>query len=236
MVRSRLQARRVCYATRLAAVRRSVLLWVLIAFHEALEVAQALSLAQLAQRLRLDLANTFARDAEQFADLFEGAVGLQADSEAHPQDLLLAWRQRRQDLARQLAEVAPDCRFDRRGREFVLDEIAERALFFVADGSLQRKRLLDELERLLDLVQRHLDLFGDLFRARLAAQTLHQQARHAQQLVDHLDHVDRDTNRPALVGNRTRHRLPNPPRRVSRELEAALVLELHDRSHQANIA
>jgi hypothetical protein len=31
------------------------------------------SLAQLAQHRRLDLANTFARDGEQFADLFEGA-------------------------------------------------------------------------------------------------------------------------------------------------------------------
>jgi hypothetical protein len=60
----------------------------LLAFHEALEAARAPSLAQLAQHLRLDLANTFARDGEQFADLFEGAVGLLADSEAYPQDLL----------------------------------------------------------------------------------------------------------------------------------------------------
>ena len=38
--------------------------------HEASEVARAPSLTQLAQRLRLDLANTFARDGKQFADLF----------------------------------------------------------------------------------------------------------------------------------------------------------------------
>src|ERR1700687_4633263 len=69
----------------------------------ALEAARAPSLAQLAQRLRLDLANTFARDGEQFADLFERAVGLLADSEAHPQDLLFAWRLSRQHLARQPA-------------------------------------------------------------------------------------------------------------------------------------
>jgi len=41
------------------------------------------------------LANPFARDGEYFADLFEGAVGLLVDAEAHPQDLLFAWRQRR---------------------------------------------------------------------------------------------------------------------------------------------
>ena len=36
----------------------------LLAFHEALEVARAPSLAQLAQRLGFDLANPFARDGE----------------------------------------------------------------------------------------------------------------------------------------------------------------------------
>jgi hypothetical protein len=63
----------------------------LLAFPEALEVALAPGLAQLAQRLRLDLANTLARDAEHVADLVKGAVGLLADAEAHPQDLFFAW-------------------------------------------------------------------------------------------------------------------------------------------------
>src|SRR5205807_5012462 len=76
----------------------------------------------------------------------------------------------------------------------------------------------------------------DLFWARLAAQAAHQEVPQAQQLVDRLDHVDRKTDRTALVGNRTRHRLPNPPRRVSRELEAAPVVELVDRAHQADVA
>ena len=82
-------------------------------FPEALEVARASGLAELAQRLRLDLANTFARDGEHFADLFKSALGLLSDAKAHPQDLLFAWRQRRQDLARQLAEIAPDRCLDR---------------------------------------------------------------------------------------------------------------------------
>src|SRR5215471_15849948 len=81
--------------------------------HEAREVARALSLTQLAQRLRLDLANTFARDGKQSADLFESAVGLLPDPETHPQDLLFAGRQHRQDLACQLTEITPDRRLDR---------------------------------------------------------------------------------------------------------------------------
>src|SRR6202158_144746 len=148
----------------------------LLAFHEALEVARAPNLAQLAQRLRLDLANPFARDGEQLADLFEGAVGL-ADAEAHPQDLLFAWRQRRQDLAHQLAEIAPDRRLDRRWREFVLDEVAERALFLVAERGFERKRLLDELEHLLEPFERNLHLLGDLLGARVAPEALAQHAR-----------------------------------------------------------
>ncbi len=71
----------------------------LLAFHEALEVAQAPSLAQLARRLGFDLSNPFARDGELLADLFEGAVGLLPDAEAHALDLFFAWRQRRQYLA-----------------------------------------------------------------------------------------------------------------------------------------
>jgi hypothetical protein len=64
---------------------------------------QGCASAQLAQRLGFDLSNPFARDGELLADLFEGAVGLLPDAEAHPQDLLFAWRQRRQYLARLLA-------------------------------------------------------------------------------------------------------------------------------------
>src|SRR5262249_16905682 len=85
----------------------------LSACHEAREVARAPSLTQLAHRLRLDLANTFARDGKQSADLFESVVGLLPDPETHPQDLLFARRQARQDLMRQLDEITPERRLDR---------------------------------------------------------------------------------------------------------------------------
>src|ERR1700732_841214 len=87
----------------------------------------------------------------------------------------------------------------------------------------ERERLFDDLEYLLDLVQRHLHLLGDFLGPRFATEPLHEQARHAQQLVDGLNHVHRDTDGTALVGNGTRHRLANPPRRVSRKLVAALI-------------
>ena len=50
------------------------------------------------------------------------------------------------------------------------------------------------------------------------------------------DHVDRDADRAALVGHRAGDRLANPPGGVGAELEAAAVLELVDRPHQAGVA
>src|SRR5579863_7418340 len=47
--------------------------------------------------------------------------------------------------------------------------------------------------------------------------------------------MDRDTNGPGLVGDGTGDRLADPPGGVGRELVAALVLELVDRLHEADV-
>ena len=103
-------------------------------------------------------------------------------------------------------------------------------------GRLEGDRLLGDLQDLADLVERQLHLLGDLFRRRLAAVLLDEVARGADELVDRLDHVDRDADRARLVGDRAGDRLADPPRRVRRELVAALVLELVDGLHQADVA
>src|SRR3712207_5339946 len=51
-------------------------------------------------------------------------------------------------------------------------------------------------------------------------------------LVQLLDDVDRDPDRARLVGQRAGDRLPDPPRRVGRELEALAVVELLRRANQ----
>ena len=51
-------------------------------------------MAQLAQRLRLDLADALARDVELLADFLQRVVGVHLDAEAHAQHLRLARRQR----------------------------------------------------------------------------------------------------------------------------------------------
>ncbi len=55
-------------------------------------------------------------------------------------------------------------------------------------------------------------------------------------LVQLLDHVHGNADRPGLVGDRTRHGLADPPRRVRGELVALAVVELLDRADQAERA
>src|SRR5262249_56547245 len=91
---------------------------------------------QLAQRLGFDLPDALAGDLEVLAHLLERVVRLLADAEPHAQDLLLAGRERGQDLPRLLGQVHVDHRVGGRGDRLVLDEVAEVAVLLLADGSL----------------------------------------------------------------------------------------------------
>src|SRR5262249_47324265 len=124
----------------------------LLASHERFEDARPIGAAQLPQRLCLDLADALAGDGESLADLLERVVGLLADTEPQPEDLLLARRQRGEHLAGLLLERECHGRVGRRQRLAVLDEIAERALLVVADWRLERHGLLHDLEDLSHLV------------------------------------------------------------------------------------
>ncbi len=77
---------------------------------------------------------------------------------------------------------------------------------------------------------------GRFFCCRLSAQFLQEPLGSIFQLAEHVDHVDRNADRAGLVGNRPGDRLANPPGGVGRELEAAAVLVLVDRPHQAGVA
>src|SRR5205823_12925273 len=77
---------------------------------------------------------------------------------------------------------------------------------------------------------------GDLGWRRVTVELLRQLAGDLAESVDDLDHVDGHPDRARLVGERTADRLADPPGRVGRELEAAPVVELADRAHQAEVA
>src|SRR5439155_601367 len=76
----------------------------------------------------------------------------------------------------------------------------------------------------------------ELFGRRLAAEILQQLTLDAAELVDHLDHVDRNADGAGLVGHCAGDRLPDPPGGVGRELVTLGVVELLDRADQTQVA
>src|SRR3954452_12809378 len=52
----------------------------------------------------------------------------------------------------------------------------------------------------------------------------------------HFLHVNGNANGAALIGDRTRDCLPDPPHGISRDLDATAIIELLDRVHQPEIA
>ncbi len=109
-------------------------------------------------------------------------------------------------------------------------------ILIIADGGLHGDRFLGDLQHLANLVLGHFHAHGELFGRRLAPHFLQHLPGNAVQLVDGLDHVHRNADGARLIGNGTGDRLPNPPRRIGRELIAASIFELVDGLHQADVA
>src|SRR5258707_2635743 len=191
---------------------------------------------QLAQRLRFDLANAFARHGEGLADFFQRVLAAVVKAKPHLDYFFLARRQRLQHRRRLFLQIQVDDRIGRRNHGLVFDEVAEMRIFFLTNRSFQRNRLLRDLQNLAHLGHRNVHALGDFFAGRLTAQFLHQLAAGAHQLVNRFDHVHRNTNGARLVGNRAGDGLSNPPRRIRRKLVSAAPLELVHGFHQADIA
>src|SRR5438094_8518692 len=183
-------------------------------------------MAQLPQRFRFDLPDSLPGHREILPHLFKRMIGVFADAESLAKDPLLPRRESLQRIIDLPLKIVPDRGLQRRDGLFVLDTVAEMAVFLFTDGRLQRDRLLGDFQDLADLVQRELHLLGDLFREGFPAKLLYEMARRANELVDRLNHVHRNPDGPGLVGNGAGDRLANPPGRTGAELNAAIILYL----------
>src|ERR1700693_1134194 len=83
-------------------------------FQERLQFLGPRRVAQLAERLRFDLADSFACHVEGAPDFLEGVLRAVADTEAHLQDLLFPRGQGLQHAPRLVLEVRDQDRLDRR--------------------------------------------------------------------------------------------------------------------------
>ena len=158
-------------------------------------------MTQLGQRLGLDLANALARHAKLASNLLERTGMTVLKAKAQLDNLALALRKSIENLRELLLQhrEAGGVRGDDSLR--VLDEVAQLRVLLLADGCLEGHRLLGDLLDLAHAVGAHIHLGADLLRGRVAAEVLKQLALHAHELVDGLDHVDRDTDGTGLVGD-----------------------------------
>ena len=120
----------------------------LLGFEELPQALAALRVAQLGERLGLDLADPLAGDAELAADLLE-RLGLAAvEAEAQPHDLLLALGQLAEHVADGLRQHHPRRRVGGAVGRGVLDEVAEVGLVLLADRRVERQRVERDAQQL----------------------------------------------------------------------------------------
>src|SRR4051794_17920423 len=193
------------------------------------DVAELLGLGEaleLLQRLVLDLADALARDIERPPDLVERARVLPAEAVPQLEDAALAVGEVLQRFAQRFLGQDLGGPLVRGLGALVSDELTELRLLLVADRLLERNRRLSGALDRVDLLRIDAGDFGDLLGGGLTAELGDELALGAADLVELLDDVDRDADRPRLVGERAGDRLADPPRRVGRELEAFAVVEL----------
>src|SRR5438132_397744 len=99
------------------------------------------------------------------------------------------------------------------------------AIVLRSHWNLERDGLLGSLLDLAHTVGCQLELGRDLLIRGLATNVLLESPRYPRELVDRLDHVDRDADRARLIGNGAGDRLADPPGRVRAELVALPKLE-----------
>src|SRR5215813_12299180 len=110
------------------------------------------------------------------------------------------------------------------------------AVLFLTDRGLKRNWLTSDFQNLPHFIERQIHALGNFLRRRFAPKFLDQMARGSNQLIDRLYHMYWNADCTCLIGNRAGNRLTNPPGGIGTEFVAALVLELIDGLHQANIA
>ena len=99
-------------------------------------------------------------------------------------------------------------------------------IFLLTYGSLERYRLLGDLKDLANLLFGNVHLCSDLFGARLSSQGLKELTAHTYELVDGLDHVNRNTDGTCLIRDCSGYSLSDPPCCICGELVSLAVIEL----------
>src|SRR5688572_9506877 len=115
---------------------------------ESAKAAASAWMAELAEGLGFDLPDAFARDREVLTDFFERVLGAVFQAESHLDHAFFSRGQRVDYLVGHFLEIAVNNRIARRDDASILDEITQMRIFFLANSSFQRNRLLGDLQHL----------------------------------------------------------------------------------------
>src|ERR1700676_128191 len=118
----------------------------------------------------------------------------------------------------------------------VLHDVAEAGLLILADRRIQRYRHLSTPDDLARSGRADPHLLGDFLLTWLSTQFLAESVRNARQPVNGFECVQGEPNGMRLVGQRPPNTLANPPRCVSREPAAPVIVESVDSTDQADVA
>ena len=199
-------------------------------------MSRKVRMAQLPQRLLLKLANALARQAKHLAHLLQRARLPILQPVAQAQNARLARRKLVQNIANLLGQHLLRHRLGRRRRLNIFDKVAQLRIRLVPHGALQVHRLAAGAQHPAHPLGRQLHILRNLFRRRLAAELLLHLLRHLVQLADAPPQVGGNADGAAVVSQRARHRLANPPGRIRAEAVAAPVIILFHRLHQPHVA
>ncbi len=117
----------------------------------------------------------------------------------------------------------------------ILNELTQLTLAFLAHGLLQRERVSRRPEYPVHLFGAQIQGLGDLLLAGLPTQFLLQLASHLLDSAQPLPHMHRQTDGAALIRQRSRDGLSNPPCGIGAEPVALPIVELVHGAHQTHV-
>ncbi len=203
---------------------------------EAFEFSCSHGVLELSDGLGFDLSDAFAGDFEDSADFFEGVGIAVADAVAELDDFAFAVGEGFEDLLDFVLEHFLCGGFDGVVGFFVFDEVAEVAVFGLADGSVEGDGVSADFEDASGFADAHFGAFGDFLDGGLASDLLHDLFGDIAELAHRFDHVDGDADGAGVIGDGACDGLSYPPGGVGAELVSAAVLVFIDGAHEAGVS
>ena len=216
----------------------------------AFDAVVPVGLAKLMQRPGLDLSYSFPRNRESSSNLLQSLGLAVVETETHPNDCLLPRVEGADQpleivlehavlghgigILLRIADGVRESKVPGGGARLHTSSTGSGSLILRAlDGGFHRHVAAGDLLQELDLVGLDVDPLGNLVVVRGPSQLVLQIVLGPADLVELIVDVDGKADGPALVGDGAHDGLLDPPRRVRREAEAALGIELLARSGQA---